>query len=71
MYTTYPNEITFTFYPREQLRTFHIIPDGGYTTVGSFTKKLDLTQGLFFEMYGHQAREEYQLQYIQIEVKSN
>ena len=70
-YTTYPNEVTLTFYPSEQLGTFHITPDGGYTTVGSFTKKLDLTQGLFFEMYGHNQAEEYRLQYIQIEVKSN
>ena len=45
-YTTFPNAVTLTFYPSEQLGTFHIIPDGGYTTVGSFTKKLDLTRGV-------------------------
>ena len=70
-YTTFPNEVTLTFYPSEQLGTFHIIPHGGYTAVGSFTQKLDLTQGLFFEMYGHEIPEQYRLQYIQIEVKSN
>ena len=70
-YTTYPNEVTLTFYPSEQLGTFHIIPDGGYTTVGSFTKKLDLTQGLFLEMYGDHANEQYLLQYMQVEIKAN
>ena len=70
-YTTYPNEATLTFYPSEQLGTFHIIPDGGYTTVGSFTKKLDLTQGLFFELYGGDATEQIIVQYIQVEVKAN
>ena len=70
-YTTYPNAATLTFYPSEQLGTFHIIPDGGYTTVGSFTKKLDLTQGLFLEMYGNGAHEQYLLQYMQVEIKAN
>ena len=70
-YTTYPNEVTLTFYPNEQLGTFHIIPDGGYTTVGSFTKKLDLTQGLFLEMYGDDVNERYLLQYMQVEIKAN
>ena len=70
-YTTYPNEVTLTFYPSEQLGTFHIIPDGGYTTVGSFTEKLDLTQGLFLEMYGDHANEQYLLQYMQVEIKAN
>ena len=70
-YTTYPNAVTLTFYPSEQLGTFHIIPDGGYTTVGSFTKKLDLTQGLFLEVYGDDVNEEYFLQYIQVEIKAN
>ena len=70
-YTTFPNEVTLTFYPSEQLGTFHIIPDGGYTTVGSFTKTLDLTQGLFLEMYGNGAHEQYLLQYMQVEIKAN
>ena len=70
-YTTFPNEVTLTFYPSEQLGTFHIIPDGGYTTVGSFTKKLDLTQGLFLEMYGNDVNEQYLLQYMQVEIKAN
>ena len=70
-YTTYPNAVTLTFYPSEQLGTFHIIPDGGYTTVGSFTQKLDLTQGLFLEMYSGGAHEQYLLQYMQVEIKAN
>ena len=70
-FATYPNAVTLTFYPSEQLGTFHIIPDGGYTTVGSFTKKLDLTQGLFLEMYGDHANEQYLLQYMQVEIKAN
>ena len=70
-YTTFPNAATLTFYPSEQLGTFHIIPDGGYTTVGSFTKKLDLTQGLFLEVYGGDVNEQYLLQYMQVEIKAN
>ena len=70
-YTTYPNAVTLTFYPSDQLGTFHIIPDGGYTTVGSFTKSLNLTQGLFLEVYGDNADEEYLLQYMQVEIKAN
>ena len=70
-YTTYPNAATLTFYPSKQLGTFHIIPDGGYTTVGSFTEKLDLTQGLFLEMYGDHANEQFLLQYMQVEIKAN
>ena len=70
-YTTYPNAATLTFYPSEQLGTFHIIPDGGYTTVGSFTQKLDLTQGLFLEVYGGDVNEQFLLQYMQVEIKAN
>ena len=70
-YNTYPNEVTLTFYPSEQLGTFHIIPHGGYTTAASFTRKLDLTQGLFLELYGGDVTEEYILQYIHVEVKAN
>ena len=70
-YSTYPKEVTITFYPSEQLGTFHIIPHGGYTTAASFTRKLDLTQGLFLELYGDAAGEEYRLQYMQVEVKAN
>ena len=70
-YTTFPNAVTLTFYPSEQLGTFHIIPDGGYTTLESFTKKLDLTQGLFLEVYGGDVNEQYLLQYMQVEIKAN
>ena len=70
-YTTYPKVATLTFYPSEQLGTFHIIPDGGYTTVGSFTRKLDLTKGLFLEVYGDDIDEEMLIQYIHMEIKAN
>ena len=58
-YTTYPNEVSLTFYPSEQLGSFHIVPHGGYTTVASFPRKLDLTQGLFLELYSTDVNEQY------------
>ena len=49
-YAFFPNTATITFYPNKWA-SFSIPPDGGYTTAATFTRQLDLTKGLYLEVY--------------------
>ena len=46
-------------------------PNGGYTTAATFSRQLDLTKGLYLEVYGHDANEEYKLQFMEVKVMKN
>ena len=70
-YRHFPNTVTLTFYPANKWGSFSIPPSGGYTTAGTFIQQLDLTQGLYLEVYGTDANEEYKLMFMEVKVTKN
>ena len=38
---------------------------------GTFTRQLDLTKGLYLEVYGNDANEEYKLMFVEVKVTKN
>ena len=70
-YQHFPNTATLTFYPANKWASFSIPPSGGYTTAGTFTRQLDLTKGLYLEVYGHGVNEEYKLTFMEVKVMKN
>ena len=63
-----PKAVTVTYKPARQWGSFHLPTNGGFTAASTFTSKLDVTQGLFVELYGEGANEEYKLEYMEVEV---
>ena len=63
-----PKAVTVTYKPARQWGSFHLPTNGGFTAASTFTSKLDVTQGLFVELYGNNANEEYKLEYMEVEV---
>ena len=70
-YQHFPNTAKLTFYPVNKWASFSIPPGGGYTTAGTFTQQLDLTKGLYLEVYGGDANEEYKLMFMEVKVTKN
>ena len=42
--------------------------DNAYTTIGNYQNSLDLTKGLYLEMYRHHAPEKYRIRYITVDM---
>ena len=70
-YEHFPNTATLTFYPVYKWASFSIPPSGGYTTAGTFSRQLDLTKGLYLEVYGADLNEEYKLMFMEVKVTKN
>ena len=70
-YQHFPNTAKLTFYPANKWGSFSIPPSGGYTTAGAFTRQLDLTKGLYLEVYGGDVNEEYKLMFMEVKVMKN
>ena len=70
-YTAFPNTVTITFYPANKWASFSIPPSGGYTTAFQFKRQLDLTKGLYLEVYGDNLNEEYKLMFMEVKVTKN
>ena len=70
-YQQFPNTATLTFYPMNKWGSFSIPSSGGYTTAIRFTRQLDLTKGLYLEVYGGDANEEYKLMFMEVKVTRN
>ena len=70
-YQHFPNTATVTFYPVNRWASFSIAPSGGYTTAGTFSRQLDLTKGLYLEVYGSDVNEEYKLMFMEVKVTKN
>ena len=63
---------TITFYPNNKWASFSIPPDGGYTTAATFSRQLDLTKGLYLEVYcGDIIKKEYKIQLMEDKVFKN
>ena len=66
--TLYSSEIKLQIRPTEQWGSCHAENDEGYTRIGNYQRKLDLTNGLYLEMYRGDAAETYRIKYIVVDV---
>ena len=65
---TQPRMVSLLFSLNQRWASF-TIPDGnGFTASGIFDRQLEFTRGLFMEIYGDHAGEEYRLSHILVEV---
>ena len=64
----YSSVITIQIKPNDQWGSCHTEHDEGYVRITNYQHKLNLTKGLYFEMYRHDAAEKYHIQYIAAEV---
>ena len=64
----YSSVITIQIKPNDQWGSCHTEHDEGYVRINNYQQKLNLTKGLYFEMYRHDAAEKYRIEYIAAEV---
>ena len=65
---SYSSEVKLQIRPTEQWGSCHTEHDEGYINVGNYLRKLDLTNGLFLEMYRNHAYETYRIKYIVVDI---
>ena len=65
---SFSSEIKLQIRPTEQWGSCHTEHDEGYTNIGNYENKLDLTNGLYLEMYREYATEDYRIKYIVVDV---
>ena len=66
---SYSSEITMQFKPTDQWASCHTEHDEGYVNIVNYQRKLDITKGLYFQMYrGKDASEKYRIKYIVINI---
>ena len=61
----YPAEIKMQFKPSENWGSAY---DNSLTTIGNYQNTLDLTKGLYLEMYRDHVHEKYHIRYITVDV---
>ena len=64
----YSSEITMKIKPTDQWGSCHTEHDEGHVKIVNYQHKLDLTKGLYLEMYRHSASEKYRIEYIVINI---
>ena len=64
----FSSEITMQIKPNDQWGSCHTEHEEGIVRIVSYQRKLDLTKGLYFQMYRHDAAEQYRIEYIAVEV---
>jgi len=64
----YSSEIKLQFRPAERWGSCHTEHDEGYTNIASFQRLLDVTKGMYLEVYRGSAHEKYRIKYIKVEV---
>ena len=67
---TYSSEIKLRFRPTEHWGACHTEHDEGYVNVANYYNKLDLTKGLYLQMYHEDDAEIYRIKYIEVDVYS-
>jgi len=63
----YSSKITIQIKPMDQWGSCHTEHDQGLVRINSYQRKLNLTKGLYFEMYRHDAGEKYRIEYILVD----
>ena len=61
----YPAEIKMQFKPSENWGSAY---DDNYTTIGNYKNALDLTKGLYLELYRDEIHEKYHIRYITVDI---
>ena len=64
----YSSETMLQIRPAERWGSCHTEHDEGYTNIANYQHLLDLTKGLYLEMYHGGAREKYRIKYIKVEI---
>jgi len=65
----YSSEIRLQIRPKERWGSCHTEHDEGYTNTANYQHKLDLGQGLYFEMYHAGTGERYRIKYIKVDIE--
>ena len=65
---SYSSEAKMQIRPTEQWGSCHTEHDEGYTNIENYQRTLDLTNGLYLEMYSADAHETYRIKYIVVDI---
>ena len=65
---SYSSEVKLQIRPTEQWGSCHTEHDEGFTNIGNYQRKLDLSNGLYLEMYRGDAAETYRIKYIVVDI---
>jgi len=65
----FSSEVKIQIRPCEKWGACHTEHASGVRFVKSYQRQLDLTKGLYFNMYRHHGRESYRIQYIKVDVE--
>ena len=65
----YSSEIKLQIRPKERWGSCHTEHDEGYTNIANYQHKLDLSQGMYLEMYRADAGERYRIKYIKVDIE--
>ena len=66
--THYSSEITLQIRPSDQWGSCHIEQVDGLVNTQGYQSTLDLANGLYFELYRHNAEEQYHIKYLRIDI---
>ena len=64
----YSTERIIRIRPAEKLGFCHTYHDAGYTNTAIYGRSLDLSKGLYFDVYHQGLNEKYRINYIEVEV---
>ena len=65
----YSSEIKIQIRPTEKWGSCHTEHDEGYTNIANYQRLLDLTKGLYLEMYRNHATEKYRIKYLMVDIE--
>ena len=64
----YSSEITIQIKPNDQWGSCHTEHDEGHVHIATYQRKLDLSKGLYLQMYRSDINEKYNLEYIVVDI---
>ena len=65
----YSSEIKIQMRPTEKWGSCHTEHDEGYTNIANYQHLLNVTKGLYLEMYRNDAREKYRIKYPMVDIE--
>ena len=64
----YSSEITIQIKPNDRWGSCHTGHDEGYVNIVNYQRKLDISKGLYLQMYRDNSHEKYYLEYIVVDI---
>ena len=64
----YSSEVNLQFRPTEKWGSCHTEHNAGYVNIASYNNQLDITKGLYLQMYHEDDPEKYRIKYIVVDV---